>query len=94
MLAGTAALLQRGLTAARSGDLLLCHASAPCAEPAARRDPLHAARCAEFEVLRGPAVQDLLDREGITLATMNRIFTVLAQGQRADVPACGAEATA
>lgn len=81
-----AALLQRWLASARSGDLLLCHASVPCAEPAARRDPLHAARCAEFEVLRGPAVQDMLDREGIVLAPMSRILHVFSDGECAEVP--------
>jgi hypothetical protein len=81
-----AALLQRWFAAARSGDLLLCHASAPCAEPLARRDPLHAARCAESEVLRGPAIQDMLDREGITLAPMSRILQGLSNGGRVEAP--------
>ena len=69
-----AALLQRWLAAARDGDLLMCHASLPCAEPVAQRDPLRAARRAEFDILRGPGLPEMLDREGILLAPMSRIL--------------------
>ena len=65
-----ARLVADWLSSARQGDLLMCHPSVAidCA------DPLIDARCAEFDVLCGPAFEAQLTEQSVTLRPMSRIL--------------------
>jgi chitin disaccharide deacetylase len=62
-----ASLLERWLTSADPGDLLMCHPSRVCDRP----DALIKARLAEYEVLSSPLVDQLLSRHGVTLQALS-----------------------
>jgi chitin disaccharide deacetylase len=62
-------LLQQWLACAQAGDLLMCHPS----HKSSAGDALLPARQAEFEVLAGDALGQLLSEEGIDLRPMGQI---------------------
>jgi predicted glycoside hydrolase/deacetylase ChbG (UPF0249 family) len=62
--------LGRWLGLAHHGDLLMCHPAAS----ASAADPLLPARRTEFQVLSGPAFDDLLGLAGMHVAPLSRII--------------------
>lgn len=67
--AGYRAWLRAWLTAAREGDLLMCHA----ATGAADGDPIGAARRCEWQLLGAPEFAEMLAHAGIELSPISRM---------------------
>src|SRR5205085_1395146 len=63
-----ATLLEHWLQSAATGDLLMCHPARP-----GSRDAIAAAREAEYEVLRRPAMQDLLARAEVSVVPLSTL---------------------